>query len=41
MSDGFYSYDSKYIDGQAAQVVVPAAISLTPASGSAAWPLSV
>ena len=27
VSSGFYSYDSKYIDGQAAQVVVPAAIS--------------
>ncbi|MCK3863714.1 D-alanine--D-alanine ligase [Pseudomonas sp. B329] len=27
VSDGFYSYDSKYIDDQAAQVVVPAAIS--------------
>ncbi|MFC6336499.1 D-alanine--D-alanine ligase [Pseudomonas sp. CCM 7891] len=26
--DGFYSYDSKYIDGQAAQVVVPADISV-------------
>lgn len=27
VSNGFYSYDSKYIDDQAAQVVVPAAIS--------------
>ena len=27
VSNGFYSYDSKYIDEQAAQVVVPAAIS--------------
>ena len=27
VSSGFYSYDSKYIDGQAAQVVVPADIS--------------
>ncbi|KAF0861791.1 D-alanine--D-alanine ligase [Pseudomonas sp. LD120] len=27
VSQGFYSYDSKYIDEQAAQVVVPAAIS--------------
>lgn len=28
VSNGFYSYDSKYIDGQAAQVVVPADISV-------------
>ncbi len=27
MRSGFYSYDSKYIDEQAAEVVVPAAIS--------------
>ncbi|MDL2188346.1 D-alanine--D-alanine ligase [Pseudomonas sp. ChxA] len=28
VNNGFYSYDSKYIDGQAAQVVVPADISV-------------
>ena len=28
VSSGFYSYDSKYIDDQAAQVVVPADISV-------------
>ena len=28
VSNGFYSYDSKYIDGEAAQVLVPADISI-------------
>ena len=35
---GFYSYDSKYIDAQAAEVVVPATSASRPVSAFVPWP---